>query len=304
MHNMSFGCFASSKNGATKALLLAESIRTFAGEFSGLPFLLVLSLGGEQLTRKQQANIDQLDVHLLTIELDPDVASFPFAGKVAASAAAESFYAGVSSLLVWMDAGALVINPLDPLLLTKGIQLGYRPVDHLLIGSPYDQPVDPFWDYIYNTCGVRDEDIYPMVTSTDRVQMRPYINAGMLVVRPENKLLQGWRDTFLGIYQDDYLIKHYENQNLYRIFIHQAVLAGCVISGIQQNETIEIPHFVNYPLHMHSEYPKQLQPANMNQLISFRYEQYFAKPNWQQILPAEPPLGEWLSERENTITQG
>jgi hypothetical protein len=304
MHKMSFGCFASSKSSASKALLLAESIRTFAEEFSGLPFLLVLSLGDEQLTTKQQAKMEQLDVNLLMLDLDPEVASFPFAGKVVASAAAESFYAGVSSQLVWMDAGALVINPLDQLLLTKGIQLGYRPVDHLLIGSPYDQPVDPFWEYIYSACGVRDEDIYPMVTSTDQVQMRPYINAGMLVVRPENKLLQGWRDTFLGIYQDDDLIKRYEKQNLYRIFIHQAVLAGCVISGIQQKETTELPHFVNYPLHMHSEYPKQMQPANMNQLISFRYEQYFTKPNWKKILPAEPPLGEWLLEREKILTQG
>lgn len=304
MHDLSFGCFAASKSSASKALLLAESIRTFAGEFSGLPFLLVLSLGGEQLTRKQQEKIDQLDVDLLMLDLAPDVASFPFAGKVVASAAAESFYVGVSSQLVWMDAGALVINPVDQLLLTKSIQLGYRPVDHLLIGSPYDQPADPFWEYIYNTCGVHDEDIYPMVTSTDQVQMRPYINAGMLVVRPENQLLQGWRDTFLGTYQDDYLLELYEQQRLYRIFIHQAVLAGCIISGIQQDETTELPHFVNYPLHMHSEYPKQLQPANMNQLISFRYEQYFTKPDWQIILPAEPHIGEWLSQREKILTLG
>jgi hypothetical protein len=300
---MSFGCFAANKSSASRALLLAESIRTFAGEFSRLPFLLVLSRGENQLTRKQQAKLEQLEVNLLTIELDSDAASFPFAGKVAASAAAESFYAGVSSQLVWMDAGALVINPVDQLLLSRDIQLAYSPVDHLLIGSPYDQPINQFWEYIYNACGVRDEDIYPMVTSTDQVQMRPYINAGMLVVRPEHQLLQDWRDTFFGIYQDDYLLELYEHQRLYRIFIHQAVLAGIVMAGVQQDEKTELPHFVNYPLHMHSEYPEQLQPTSMNQVISFRYEQYFAKPDWRLLLPAEPSLMEWLAERENILAQ-
>ena len=303
MHKMIFGCFAPSRVDAARALLLAESIRTFAGQYSNLPFLIMRPVGGEQLTKTQYKSIELLDVELHSFELEPAAASFPFAGKVVASAAAEALSDERSSQLVWMDYGTLVVNPVDLLLLMQGIRLGYRPVDHLLIGSSFDKPVDPFWAYIFQACGVTSEDIYPMVTSTDQVKMRPYINAGMLVVRPEDQLFQSWRDTFLEIYQDRRSLEFYEVQPLYRIFIHQAVLAGCVIAGYQPSETVQLPPEVNYPLHMHTQYPSRLQPSTLNQLVSFRYEGYFSKPGWRQLLQVDPPLKDWLEERENLLSR-
>jgi len=303
MHKMIFGCFAPSRGDAARALLLAESMRTFAGQYSNLPFLLMRPVGGEQLTKTQYKSIELLDIELHSFELEPTAASFPFAGKVVASAAAEALSIERSSQLVWMDDATLVVNPVDQLLLMKGIRLGYRPVDHLLIGSAFDRPVDPFWAYIYQACGVTNEDIYPMVTSTDQVKMRPYINAGMLVVRPQDQMLQRWRDTFLDLYQDQRSLDFYEDQHLYRIFIHQAVLAGCAIAGYQPSETVQLPPEVNYPLHMHTQFPSQLQPSTMNQLVSFRYEGYFSKPGWRQLLQVDPPLKGWLEERENLLSQ-
>ena len=303
MHKIIFGCFASSRVDAARALMLAESIRTFAGQYSNLPFLLMRPVGGEQITKIQYKSIELLEVDLHSFELDPAAASFPFAGKVVASAAAEALSDERSFQLVWMDDGTLVINPVDHLLLKDGIRLGFRPVDHLLIGAPFDRPIDPFWEYIYQACGVTSEDIYPMVTSTDQMKMRPYINAGMLVVQPQDQLLQRWRDTFLEIYQDRRSLEFYEDQPLYRIFIHQAVLAGCVIAGYQPSETVQLPPEVNYPLHMHTQYPSHQQPSTMNQLVSFRYEGYFSKPGWRQLLQVDPPLKDWLEERENLLSR-
>ena len=292
-----FGCHAGSEKDASRALLLVESIRTFAGEYSNLPFLLMLPAGQDQLTEEQQAQINRLEVSLHSFELDPAAAKFPFAGKVVASAAAESLSAGNASQLVWMDNGTLVVNPLDDLVLYPAFRLGYRPVDHLLIGSPYEKPIDLFWSYIFEFCGVSEEDVYPMVTSTDQVKMRPYINAGMLVVRPEDNLLQRWRDTFMAIYQDRQMLDFYQMNQLYEIFIHQAVLAGCIMTGYQQQEIFELPHLVNYALHMHNQYPAYLQPSAMNQLVSLRYESFFSKSGWPNILQVEHPLKKWLEER-------
>lgn len=302
MHKMIFACFAAGKKDASRALLLAESIRTFAGEYSTLPFLMMLLQDNNSLTETQLALIEHLNVELHTFEIDPDAGGFPFAGKVAASAAAEILSGERASQLVWMDSGTLVINPVYQLLHPRGIRLGYRPVDHLLIGSPYDEPIDSFWDFIYVSCGVSGRDIYPMVTSTEQVKMRPYINAGMLVVRPEDKLLQRWRDTFLEIYQDRRVQKFYEGDHLYRIFIHQAVLAGCVIAGYRQEETLELPHEINYPLHMHTQYPSPLKPATLNQLVSFRYERFFSKPGWLDSIQVDPPLKDWLKQREKLLS--
>jgi len=303
MHKIIFACFAAGKNDASKALLLAESIRSFAGEYSDLPFLLIISQKNGQLPIKMCAKIEQLDVDLHPIEIDPRAASFPFAGKVLASAAAEALASEKALQLVWMDNAALVVNSVEQLRLEQGIRFGYRPVDHLLIGSPCSKPIDPFWEYLYKACGVSDDDIFPMVTSTDQVEMRPYINAGMLVVRPEDKLLQRWRDTFLDIYQDSQLLDFYQENRLYKIFIHQAVLAGCAMTGYRRSESMELPHKVNYPLHMHTQYPAHLQPSSLNELVSCRYEGCFSKPNWRELIQVDPPLIEWLEERENLLSR-
>jgi len=302
MHNMIYACFAAGKNDASKALLLAESMRTFAGDWRNLPFMLIIPQGENQLTKKLHTKIEQLNVDLHTFEIDPQAASFPFAGKVLASAAAEDLSSEKASQLVWMDNAALVVNSVEQLRLEQGIRLGYRPVDHLLIGSPYSKPIDPFWEFVYKSCGVNDDDIFPMVTSTDQVEMRPYINAGMLVVRPEDKLLQRWRDTFLDIYRESQLLDFYQENRLYKIFIHQAVLAGCAMTGYRRAESVELPHKVNYPLHMHTQYPPQLQPSSLNELVSCRYEGYFSKPDWRELIQVDPPLIEWLEERENLLS--
>ena len=90
MHKMIFGCLAPSRVDAARALLLAESIHTFAGHYSNLSFLLMRPVGGEQLTKTQYKNIELLDVELHLFELEPTAAAFPFAGKAVASTAAEA----------------------------------------------------------------------------------------------------------------------------------------------------------------------------------------------------------------------
>ena len=169
---MIFACFAAGKNDASRALLLAESIRAFAGDFSSFPFLLIMPQGADQLAIKIREKIEYLEVELHRFEIDSQAAGFPFAGKVVASAAAEALAIGKSSQLVWMDNAALVVNSVDQLLLDRGIKLGYRPVDHLLIGSPFNKPIDPFWELVYEICGVSEDDVFPMVTSADQVKMR------------------------------------------------------------------------------------------------------------------------------------
>jgi len=187
-----------------------------------------------------------------------------------------------------MDTLSMVINPPDDLFLDQGAILGCRPADHLLIGPPYEKTLDPFWDFVYETCGVTVDDIFPMITSVDQIKIHPYINAGMLIIRPESRLLQQWRDTFLEIYQDSRFMEFYEKNRLYKIFIHQAVLSACVIASVKQTEIKQLPYWVNYPLHMHTLYPADLRPKSLNELTSFRYEEFFSTPNWRELIQVEP----------------
>ena len=83
-----------------------------------------------------------------------------------------------------------------------------------------------------------------MITSADQIKIRPYLNAGMLVVRPQANLLNKWADAFLNIYQEDRFVDFSDQKRLYRIFIHQAVLSAVAISSIDQAEMSELSYLV------------------------------------------------------------
>jgi hypothetical protein len=253
--------------------------------------------GFKKLSQSVRAKIDTLGIKLHPFELNAQEAGFPFAGKVVASAAAESLALDQADQLVWMDTMSMVINPPDELVLNQGSLLGCRSVDHVLIGSPYEKPIDPFWESVFQSCGVTDDNIFPMITSADRVKIRPYINAGMLVVRPKHKLLQHWRDNFLAIYQNSRFMNLYDQKQLLKIFIHQAVLTDCILSTFTQAEINIFSHLVNYPLHMHSQYPADLRPQSINEFISLRYEDFFSDPAWQDQIQVDGSLKDWLAER-------
>jgi hypothetical protein len=302
MNRLIFSTLLEDKGDVSRALLLAESIRAYAGDLSPAPIWVFLSKSVEQLSNQSRAQFDALEVDLHPFQVDSQAASFPFAKKVVASAAAETLAAGKTALLVWMDPGSMVINEPRGMLLEAEEKLGCRPVDHLLIGPAFDKPLDPFWQSIFADCGVRQEALFPMTTSTDQVEMYPYINAGMLVVRPENKLLRSWRDTFLGMYLEPRYQDFYRSNRLYRIFIHQAVLAGCILSTFKQADIVELPYLVNYPLHMHTQYPIDRRPRFINELVSFRYEDFFTDPNWQEVIQVKEPQKSWLKEKQHLFT--
>ena len=299
MNRLIFSTLLEDKGDASRTLLLAESIRAFAGDLSSASIWVFFPKSVEQLSNQSRAQFDALEVDLHPFQVDSQAASFPFAKKVVASAAAETLAAGKTALLVWMDPGSLVINEPQELLLGAEEKLGCRPVDHLLIGPAFDKPLDPFWQSIFADCGVRQEALFPMTTSTDQIEMFPYLNAGMLVVRPENKLLRSWRDTFLGMYLEPRYQDFYQSNRLYRIFIHQAVLAGCILSTFKQADILELPYLVNYPLHMHTQYPIDRRPRFINELVSFRYEDFFTDPNWQAVIQVKEPQKSWLEERQH-----
>lgn len=299
MPEIVFASLAAGRKGASRVVLSAESIHTFSGQFSVSPVWMLVP---ESRLHLAQPVPPEFSLETIPFWIDQQVLDFPFAAKVVAAAAAETLAADRALQLVWMDSGSLVVNPPHDLVLGKGVKLACRPVDHLLIGSPYDQPIDEFWAAVYQSCAVSQERVFPMRTSADQVEIRPYINAGMLVVRPEQQLLRLWRDKFLEIYQQTRFLEFYQQDYLYRIFIHQAVLAGCILSILKQDEIFELPHWINYPLHMHSQYPPNLRPPSLNELVSFRYEEFFTDPSWRDQVKVKGKLKSWLEENLTTLS--
>ena len=288
------------KNSETDTLLLVESIRAFAGTLSENPIWVITSGSAQKISSFTKDRLQALDVNLISFALDESKLPFFFAAELQAIAFAELLAERDTALLAWLDSNTLVLNEPKEFLLQDTKSLGYRPVHHTLIGSRYNEPLDPFWTQIYGSCQVPQDRIFPMITHVDDTQVRPYFNAGILITRPTNRLFQSWHDTFFEIYHKPECQEFYRQDERYKIFAHQAVLSGVILSMFPAAELQELPSSYNYPLHLFSEDVSKTRPSTLEELITIRHEGFYDDPEWLKKIPARKALKNWISERVKT----
>jgi hypothetical protein len=287
-----------------ESLILARSIRKFAGVYSSNPIWVMLPNG--QLGQEIEYALQNQDARLLSFEIDSDILEFPFAGKVLAAAAAEELAVGLTATLVWMDSDTIMLNEPDELRLIKGKCLAYRPVMLKLLGSQYDLPIDAFWELVYRYCSTPVNRMFPMRTVVDEVEIRPYFNAGLLSVNPDKGLLRAWKTNFLRLYSLSEFKKFYQEHVLYRIFIHQAILAGTALSWLDPSEFYELSSDYNFAIHLIERLPVASRPGRLNDLVTCRYDAYecLENPAWRNHIRVDDPLLGWLdSQLSQSIDQ-
>jgi len=286
-----------SSRSETDALLLAESIRAFGGSLDQAPIWFLTPEVREQLSAAFKKKLLALGVSLIAFKIDDKFLDFPFAGDVFAAALTESKLLNQTRLLAWLGTNTFVVQEPKAFLLPDDKVLGFRPVHHTLIGSRYDEPVDGFWNLIYHLCNVPATRIFPMTTHIDGTRIRPYFNAGLLVTRPERSLLQAWRDTFLRIYQEPSFQSFYQSDERYRIFLHQTVLSGVILSKLKPSQIQELPATYNYPVHLHTQDVTDNRPACLEELVTFRHERFYTDQKRTNNIPAKQPLKQWIAKR-------
>ena len=285
------------KTSETDALLLVESIRSFAESLSQAPIWCFTPENKERLSSTIEEKLIALKVSLIPFRIDHEIQQFPFAGKVLAAALAESMSSDQTDFLTWLDTNTVVLQEPKDFLLREGKNLGFRPVHHTLIGSRYEEPLNAFWTLIYDYCDVPRDRIFPMMTHVDGTRIRPYFNAGLLVTRPEKHLFQAWRNIFFRVCREPSFQEFYEQDNRYAVFMHQAVLSGVILSKLAIDELQELPSKYNYPLHLHAEDVTDHRPASLEDLVTFRHEGFYEDPKWIEKIPAKEPLKQWIAER-------
>jgi hypothetical protein len=283
------------KASETNAILLAESIRAFAASLSQAPIWFFTPESEKELSLTAKNRLHASNVTLIPFKIEEEILRFPLASEVLAASMAESTALRRTEFLAWLGANTIVLKEPKDFLLRHDKNLGFRPVHHTLIGSRYDKPLDPFWTLIYRYCNVPNERIFPMSTHVDGTRIRPYFNAGMLVVRPEKHLLQAWRDTFFKVYREPSLQEFYQRDGRYRVFIHQAVLSGVILSRYATDEMQELPPRYNYPLHLHAEDVTDQRPSSLEELVTIRHEGFYEDPRWNEKVPAKEPLKDWIA---------
>ncbi len=280
-----------------RVLLLVESIRDFAGSLSKAPIWCFSPTSEKNLSRTARERLASLNTKFIVFKTKTEIPQFPFMRKVFLNAYAESIAQGEADLLVWLNTDTIVLQEPKEFLLQDGKSLGCRPVHHTIIGSRYNDPLDLFWTHIYRYCRVAENQVFPMTTHVDGTRIRAYFNAGLLVVRPEKHLLQTWLDNLLEIYNAAEFQELYKKDKRFTIFMHQAVLAGTVLSALQTDEIEELPPTYNYPLHLYWEDATDNRPSRLEELTTFRYEHFFESADWRKKIPARERLKQWIAER-------
>ncbi len=285
------------KESETNALLLVESIRTFAESLSKNPIWVLTPESSQDLSNSTKTRLEDLDVEIIPFAMDESKLPFFFADTIQAIAFAEALAERDTSLLAWLDSNTLVLNDPKEFLLPEDKSLGFRPVHHTLIGSRYKDPLDPFWTEIYEFYQVPQDRIFPMVTHVDTTQIRPYFNAGILVTRPTNRLFRIWHDTFFELYKKPPFQRFYQQNKRYKVFIHQAALSGVILSMFPMGELHELPKTYNYPLHLFEEDVSNTRPTTIEDLVTVRHEGFYRDQDWLDKIPAQEFLKKWISKK-------
>ncbi len=278
-------------------LLLAASIRARAGALSQARIWCYSPVYGQEISPATKSRLRELDVELIPFEMDRDVLRFFFTAGITATSLAEARARDQVQFLAWVDSNTIVLQEPGDFLLQHEKSLGFRPVHHTLVGSRYDEPLDPFWTLVYRSCGVPEDRVFPMTAHVDGVRIRPYFNAGLLVVRPERGLFQAWYDRFFQVYQSPEFQGFYRRDGRYTIFAHQAILTGVLLSALTRDEMQELPPTYNYPLHLFEEDVTGGRPARLEELVTCRHEGLADALEVIDRIPGEESLKQWLADQ-------
>ncbi|MFH1214351.1 MAG: DJ-1/PfpI family protein [Candidatus Neomarinimicrobiota bacterium] len=293
---LTFACMAYPGSGEIEVITWARSIRDFGGRYKNCPIWVLIPGQVEEMTLPTRQRLQTLGVRLIPFMARPEALRFPLATKVYAAAVAESLAVGNTAILVWMDSDNILFQEPTAFDLPVGKSFGYRPVQVVLIGSRYDQPVDDFWDLIYRECTTPPERIFPLKTYVDEVPLRAYFNAGLLVMRPELKILQTWRTNFDRLFLRADFQPFYRKSRTYAIFVHQAILSGTILAMIDSAAMIDFPSDYNYPLNLIEKIPPARRFKDLSKLVTVRYDDFGQNFKWRGLINIKEPLKTWLEE--------
>ena len=294
-----FGFFAA-QNYEVQSLMLVKSLRDFGGVLADLS-VWIYTPEDKPLQGPALEPLMDLDVELIPIPLDEAISRFPFAGKTLAAAVAEERAEKEGVILAWHDRTGFIHQAPFDFILPKGITLAFRPTDIANIGALLDAPLPEFWQKYLDHFSLSAADLTPVTTAIDNVDLRLYVNAGLLVVRPEKRLLRTWADCLVQTYALPEFRAFYQQNQAYGIFMHQAALTTATVMTTTVEEREILPNTYLFSVDNFFDYPPKERPLTLDQITTGRFHDFFALPNWQEKVIASPALVDWF---QSVLTYG
>jgi len=278
------------------ALIFCRSIRLYGGKQKSAPiFAMIPNSEYDKLDEKNLEELKSLDAEVISFEFTPPVQPVYYAMKSVGAGAAEMYAMDKVDQLIYTDVESLYLNDPSLMALDRGKKLGIRPVDIKNIGLGWKEPVNDFWAHIYDLLNVPEENIFPVITTIDFEQLKTYLNACLLTVKPENGLLQKWSANFLRLVENPVWNEFFERDEFYKIFLHQAILNGTILAELTEDEIEIYSIHVNFPLHFYAKHPHK--PQWIDELVTCRLDMLDIDNCWKNWLPMRDPLKSWLIDQ-------
>ena len=293
-----------------KTLLLCRSIRRYGGRFAESPIFTFQPRLGTEVSDDTRRGLESLGATHITERLNVDLAGYAIGNKVFASARGEEL--ATTEFVAFLDSDTILTSEPSAFALPEGIDAAARPVDYWRHGNePLDDPdhehwktrhrrvasagpgdpIDPYWETMYELCGVTNR---PWVeTVGDRKRVRAYFNSGLVVARRSAGLFAQWKGDFLTLIENDHLPPGGD-----RHYLDQLSLAVVLARVWDRVEILDGRY--NYPLIGRPLLPQPLRSAQLEELVHVHYNRYFNVPGF--LRSVRPPLRRdsqvagWLAE--------
>ncbi len=277
---------------------LVKSLREFGGKYRNSTIWLYLPQELMDSDSNVVRQLNGLNVLSKSIEIPEQAAWYFLSGKVIAAARAEADAEGLSGILVFLNHDTVILQEPGEFSLPPGKIFGYRPVMHKNIGLLYSEPLDSFWMQIYQANSIDENTLFPMVTPADLDTIRPYFNAGLLVVRPEERILRNWEKYFNQLSRDTLIRSMCEKDFYKRLFLHQTALTAAVLNHLDPEELYLFSDRTNYPVFFKEMFGSKREFIDISDAITIRHESYFRDPDpeWQSKLKGPADRIEWIKE--------
>lgn len=253
----SFGVYVEHQGEVEQAKLLIDSLTTCIRPHEIDRYMVMTPL-------HQHIHLDQLEPYRVDFELPPSYQTIPFVDKVWAAAEFEGLCQGP---YLWSDIDACFVKPFS---LPPSPDLLINPVDIKNIGDDYLSARSEMWQILNNYFQISPQS--PVSTTVTNEVIYPYYNLGMLLVNRPKSVFSKARNAMINLLSDTDIQRILSTTKRNAVFFHQAVMTCAILSQYDVNAISPLPMGLNYPLHLHDQ---AKAPLPLEQLISFRYEDYF-----------------------------
>lgn len=284
-------CVESGEALERQSILLAQSIRRFAGRFATAPVHAYRPREGPALEAATRAALAELDVELHEEPLNSELAADPMVNRVFVGLDAEERLD--CELIVFCDSDAVFLAEPSQLVLADVADVAVRPVGRTGKGSTGPgHPNDEYWLRMYELADVEER---PFVeTTVTRERIRGYWQAGLIASRRRSGLYRRWLAVLRAVVAADHVQAGWRNPA-----IDQLTLAATISRDPRRIATLD--HRYNYPLQRRALMDGPMLDLDLDAIVHVHYHRWFQRPGFlEELSPglsADTEQYRWLSER-------